>query len=141
MATSYDVIYKRFLNSIQDFNIVDLDDDVIAEMMQSWLLQSIITTRKCEHDFTLRDDEAQEFTEDLSELEIQLLSKGMVVAWLDQYINSTEYTTQFIGGKEEKFYAQANHLNSLLAMREQTQREIKQLHTYHTYANNTYFTE
>jgi hypothetical protein len=43
------------------------------------------------------------------------------------------------GGKEEKFYAQANHLAGLKALRDGTRTEARKLMRDYTYANNSYF--
>lgn len=88
-----------------------------------------------------RDDENEVFNNDLTDLDIELLAMGMTLAWLDQYLNSTENVLQFIGGKEEKYYSQANHIEQLRALREDTRLEMKRLHSYDTYANNSYFND
>lgn len=139
MATSYENIYGRFLNKITDFNLVDMDDYSLNGMLQEWLRSAIVRSRKCEHDLSKRDDELQEFEEDLFDLEIELLSMGMVDAWLSQYLNSTENVLQFIGGKEEKYYSQANHIAELRALKDENLREMNRLHNYYTYTNNSYF--
>lgn len=139
MATSYDNIYDRFVNKITDFNIVELDDYSLGDMLKGWLKSAIVRSRKCQHDLSKRDDELQEFEEDLSDLEIELLAMGMVDAWLSQYLNSTENVLQFIGGKEEKYYSQANHIAEIRALREQNLIEMNRLHNYYTYTNNSYF--
>ena len=141
MATSYDNIYDRFVNKITDFNIVELDDYSLGDMLQGWLKSAIVRSRKCQHDLSKRDDELQEFEEDLSDLEIELLAMGMLDAWFSQYLNSTENVLQFIGGKEEKYYSQANHIAELRALREQNLLEMNRLHNYYTYTNNSYFDE
>lgn len=102
MATPYEKIYNRFSQKITDFNLVEVDDYSLSEMLLGWLNSSIVNVRKREHDLSLRDDEVQEFNEDLSDLEIELLALGMKLAWIDQYLNSTENVLQFVGGKEEK---------------------------------------
>ena len=139
MATSYENIYGRFLNKVTDFNLVDMDDYSLGSMLQGWLRTAIIKSRKCEHDLSKCDDELQEFEENLSDLEIELLSMGMVDAWLSQYLNSTENVLQFIGGKEEKYYSQANHIAELRALKDENLREMNRLHSYYTYTNNSYF--
>jgi hypothetical protein len=63
----------------------------------------------------------------------------MRLAWLDQRINSTEYTSLFVAGKEEKFYSPAAQLSELRTLRSETLREMQQLYTYDTYVNNDYF--
>lgn len=135
--TSYEVVYGRFLNSTTDFNLADLDDHTLNEMLKDWLHSAIVKTRTSS-DLT-RDDESEVFNNDLSDLDIELLAMGMRLSWLDQRINSTEYTNLFVTGKEEKFYAPSNQLSELRALRADTLREMQQLYTYNTYNANSYF--
>lgn len=135
--TSYETIYGRFLNSTTDFNLAELDDHTLNEMLKGWLHTAIVKTRTS-GDLT-RDDENEVFKNDLSELDIELLAMSMRLSWLDQTLNSTELTHQFLGGKEEKFFSQANHMNELRSLRADTLREMQQLYTYSTYTNNSYF--
>lgn len=139
MATPYEKVYNRFLQKISDFNLAEVDDYSFDEMMNGWLNSAVIRVRKCQHDLSKRDDELQEFEEDLSDLEIELLALGMTISWLDQYLNSTELVSQFIGGKEEKYYSQAAHIKELRDLRESTVLEMNRLHNYNTYTNNSYF--
>ena len=135
--TNYEKVYGRFLNSTTDFNLAELDDHTLNEMLKDWLHTAIVKTRT-KSDLT-RDDESEVFNNDLSDLDIEMLAMGMRLAWLDQSLNSTELTLQFLGGKEEKFFSQANHIAELRALRADTLREMQQLYTYSTYTNNSYF--
>jgi hypothetical protein len=135
--TSYEKVYGRFLNSTTDFNLADLDDYTLNEMLKDWLHSAIVKTRTS-NDLT-RDDESEAFKNDLSDLDVELLAMGMKLAWLDQRINSTEYTNLFVGGKEEKFYSPSSQLAELRALRADTLREMQQLYTYNTYTSNSYF--
>ena len=137
MGTPYEKVYGRFLNSTTDFNLADLDDHTLNEMLKDWLHSAIVKTRTSS-DLT-RDDENEVFKNDLSDLDVELLSMGMRLAWLDQRINSTEYTNLFVGGKEQKFYSPSSQLSELRALRADTLREMQQLYTYDTYVNNDYF--
>ena len=139
MATPYEKIYNRFSQKITDFNLVEVDDYSLDKMLLGWLNSSIVNVRKREHNLALRDDEAQEFQEDLSDLEIELLALGMKLAWVDQYLNSTELVLQFVGGKEEKYYSQSAHIAELRELRKDTLREMNSLHNYDTYVNSSYF--
>lgn len=136
--TSYEVVYGRFLNHTTDFNLADLDDYTLNEMLKGWLHSAIVKTRTSS-DLAARDDENEVFNNDLSDLDIELLAMGMRLAWLDQRINSTEYTNLFVGGKEEKFYSPSSQLSELRALRADTLREMQQLYTYSTYTSNSYF--
>ena len=99
--TSYETVYGRFLNRVTDFNLSELDDHTLNEMLKSWLHSAIVKTRTSSNLFA-RDNENEVFENDLSDLDIELLAMGMTLAWLDQTLNSTELTLQFLGGKEEK---------------------------------------
>ena len=98
--TSYQNVYSRFLNRIKDFNLIDLDDHTLNEMFKDWLHGAIVRTRTV-GDLS-HDDDAETFENDLTDLDVELLAMGMTLAWLDQTLNSTELTLQFLGGKEEK---------------------------------------
>lgn len=135
--TSYEVVYKRFLNLVTDFNLADLDDYTLNEMLKEWLHSAIVKTRTSSD--LSRIDEQEVFKNNLSDLDIELLAMGMRLAWLDQTLNSTELTLQFIGGKEEKYFSQANQIAELRTLRADTLREMQQLYTYNTYVNNSYF--
>lgn len=135
--TSYEKIYTRFLHRTTDFNLCELDDYTLNEMLLNWLKSAIVRVRTSQ--IITFDDENECFFEDLPELDIELIAMGMTLAWLDQYLNSTENVLQFIGGKEEKFYSQANHIEELRALRDDTLREMQQLYTYSTYIDSDYF--
>ena len=136
--TSYEKIYNRFLSRTTDFNLAELDDYTLNEMLKSWLYSAIIKTRTSSN-LSARDEENEVFENDLSDLDVELLAMGMTLAWLDQTLNSTELTLQFLGGKEEKFFSQSAHISELRALRADTLREMQQLYTYDTYLNNDYF--
>ena len=100
MATPYEKIYGRFLNSVTDFNLAELDDYTLNKMLKDWLYKAVVRTRTSSD--LSRDDVNEVFNSDLSDLDIELLSLGMKLAWLDQTLGSTELTMMFISGKEEK---------------------------------------
>ena len=106
-------------------------------MLMDWLHKAVVSARTSSD--LSRDNENEVFNNDLSDLDIELLALGMKLAWLDQALGSTELTLQFIGGKEEKYYSQANHISELRALREDTKLEMQKLHSYNTYTNNSYF--
>ena len=140
MATPYEKVYDRFLARTTDFNLAELDDYTLNEMLKNWLCSAIVNVRTSS-DLSARDNDTEVFSSDLTDRDIELLAMGMTMAWLDQTLNSTELTLQFIGGKEEKYYSQANHIAELRALREDTRLEMKRLHSYGTYTNNSYFND
>ena len=139
MATPYEKIYERFLNSVTDFNLAELDDHTLNEMLNDWLHNAVVRARTSSD--LSRDNNNEEFNNDLSDLDIELLALGMKLAWLDQTLGSTELTLQFIGGKEEKWFSQSAHISELRALRDDVKLEMQKLHSYNTYTNNSYFND
>ena len=114
--TSYDTIFNRFLQKITDYKLLELSDNDVHQMMNGWLKSSIAKFRRCKNDLSQRDDEIEMFTSDLEDIEIEILAMLMVGEWLEPQLNSELYTSQFFGGKEEKFYAQSNQLDKLMTL-------------------------
>lgn len=137
--TSYDVIFRRFLNRITDYDLPLLPEEDLDEMMCGWLISAIANFTRCKSDLSNRDDDAQTFNADLTNYEIEVLSLYMVCAWLDQKINSVLLTNQFIGGKESNYYSQANQLSQLKALRDATFTEARKLPRDYSYVTNDYF--
>ena len=137
MGTPYEKIYNRFLSRTTDFNLAELDDYTLNNMLKSWLHSAIIKARTSTN--LSHNDENEVFVNELSGLDVELLAMGMTLAWLDQTLNSTELTLMMLGGKEEKFYSQSAHISELRNLRADTLREMQQLYTYDTYNNNDFF--
>lgn len=123
--TKYEVIFKRFSNKITDFKILDLDDDDVLEMSVLWMNSAISKFKTITSDLSKRDDESLSFEDDLLDVEIEVLAMMMVTEWLEPQLNSELYVSQFYGGKEEKFFAQANQLDKLMSLKEKNEIACK----------------
>lgn len=125
--TSYEKIYERFSQKITDYKLLELADEDVKEMLLSWLTGAIAKFRRCQNDLTNRDDSLQQFNSDLLDIEIEILAILMITEWLEPQVNSVLYTSQFFGGKEEKFFAQANQLDKLMLLKKNNDNAAKKL--------------
>lgn len=137
--TSYEAIYNRFLTKITDYELAFVPEEDMELMLHGWLLSAIAKFRKCASNLSDRDDEQKCFNIDLVDEEIEILSLLMISEWIEPQLNSVLLTHQFFGGKEEKFYAQANQLSELKALRDDTRTEARKLMRDYTYAHSNYF--
>ena len=137
--TSYEKIYERALAQITDPLLAQLPEEDIENMLHSWLLGAIIEPVVGEYDFSDRDEELKQFNFDISERDQKILSIHMVRGWLAPQIRSVTVTHQVFGGKEEKFYAQANQLAEMRNLDADLQRQADLLFCRGTYLNNEYF--
>jgi hypothetical protein len=139
MGTPYSAIYKRFLQKITDYKLLSLPEEDVEEILYGYLTSSIVKFRTIQSDLSKRDDEAQCFEDTLLDVEIEILALQMVCEWVEPQLNNELYTKQFIGTKEEKFFAQSNHLEKLQTLRNDAELRSKKLRRDYSYQNSDYF--
>ena len=137
--TSYETIYNRALAQITDPLLAQLPEEDLENMLHDWLLDAIVEPVVGEYNFSDRDEELKQFNFDISERDQKILSIHMVRGWLAPQIRSVTLTSQVFGGKEEKFYAQANQLAEMRNLDSDLQRQADQLFCRGTYLNSGYF--
>lgn len=132
MNTSFLDIYKVFLEKISDFAILKLEDDEIQNFCRSLLLAALPKINPLENDLTynLEDDT---FNATLLPVEIEIIAIQMVAEWIEPQLNSTLLTKQFIGTKDESFFAQANHIDKLKVMLEYQEARSRKLRRDYMY--------
>lgn len=137
MSTTLKSIYDNFANKISDYKILEMNDEDVLMMCRMWLKSAIAHQKKIEHSFAI-DDVIGEFEEELNNTEEELLALGMVCEWLRPQVYSTDLTNLFVGGKEEKFYAQSTQLHELKDLQKETRLEKRKLAKDYGYRNNRY---
>lgn len=136
MATAYEPIYNRALAKIQDFELANLSDRDIEEMLHGWLMSAIAKFRQCKNDLKDRDEELRQFNVDLEDEEIEILAIMIVREWLYPQVHSTLLTRQIFSGKEQNYYSQAAHVKELMDMDNSLRIEAQKLMRDYTYAND-----
>lgn len=136
--TSYELIYDRFARKITDYVILDLSDVDIEDLCFGFLQSAIVKFKPITDNLTKRDDTLKTFLVDLLDVEIEILACLMVVEWITPQLNSTTYTNQFFGSKEEKFYAQKNQIDGLRDMKKDMQLEARKLRRNYITDNSDY---
>ena len=116
--TSYGEIYEIFSQKITDYKLLELSDNDVREMLHGWMISAIAKFKRCKTDLSDRNDELYRFNSDLLDIEKEILAELMVGEWLAPQLNSVLFTSQFYGGKEEKFFSQSSHLNTLTELKE-----------------------
>jgi hypothetical protein len=109
---SYDKIFSRVLNKINDPKELSLDETDLLEIYTE-RLHSVIGKPRVRRLFSsiILNDENQEIIFALNhsvdeysdeEFILEILSLGMAIEWLQPQIDSVLHTSTMIGGKEEK---------------------------------------
>lgn len=132
MNTPFVQIYNTFLNKITDFYVYDLSDCEVESFCYKLLMAALPKINIIENDLSYNIDENC-FNAELLPIEIEIIAIQMVAEWIEPQLNNMLLLKQFVGTKDEKFFAQSNHikqLEDLLQLQEQKARRLRRDYRY-----------
>lgn len=148
MKISYQDIYSRFLQKIDDCELAQLPQVDVYEMMRGWLhstlsrpyIRSLFSELEFKDDVLAMSCILVRSVDDSADTEfiIELAAMGMVVEWLEPRVKSTTNIAQMFGGKEQKFYAQSTHMAEIRSMLTDTRVELRKMVRDYGYIHNSY---
>ncbi len=137
ITSEYSDIISRFLLKVTDYNLPNIDEYLVNEMMAQWLHATLSHSyiRRLFSSFTMDDDveeieyELKNPTSDDEDREFveELLAEGLVVQWVRPQYRSVLNTQQFFSNSEQKFYSQASHAAEIREMYKEAERGIRKL--------------
>lgn len=146
-TTPFSLVYDSFLSKITDDMYMEFNELDTYRMLQELLITAIPKfefPRVRVDDYELEEIEDQDtytgvesdgkeaiaflyrggyFNASLTWEEINILSTYMIVEWFGQQLASIEVTRMKFSGTDFKFTSQANHMQKLLAMKKDYERE------------------
>ena len=140
--TPFSVVYDSFLSKITDDAYMEMTYEETLNILEDLLITAIQKfefprialdydlkkqTRMVRHPGTNEDVPVSEivmvFLNELTTEEINILSTYMIVEWLGQQLASVELVRMKYSGSDFKFTSQANHMQKLLQMKKDYERE------------------
>ena len=139
--TRFSVVYNSFLSKITDDMYLELTEEDTKHLCRQLLASAIpkfeFPRQALEFGWIkieYKDPETQEvipekteytwaFTRPLTLEEVNILATYMIVEWLGQQLASVENTRMKYSGSDFKFTSQANHMQKLLQMKKDYERE------------------
>ena len=126
MTLSCEEIYSTFLGLIDDYQLPQMDIEDAYEYMKD-CFKNVFSKPKIRRlfsslsfdsnilqlDYQLRNSIDIEYDEEFVK---GLFANGMVVAWLEPRYQSETLTAQLFAGKEQKYYSQSAHIDSMEKM-------------------------
>lgn len=110
--TAYTTIYNSFLDKVNDYDLADMTAELAQTSMRGWLNQSVVRfLESCKKD--LSQTEEGGFTEDLDLVEIDILTEGMVEAWLKPIRNNLDLLRNALSTKDFTTFSPANLLDKV----------------------------
>ncbi len=115
MATSYQSIFNVFLHKIREYSYLLSADEEIEEDLILFLNTSCYKFEDvCEKDLSKRDNDNKLFDEDLSYEEIDIITDGMVVVWLQPKVLDSEGMKNVLNTKDITQYSPAKLIDALV---------------------------
>lgn len=110
--TAYTTIYNSFLDKVNDYDLADMTAELAQTSMRSWLNQAVVRfLESCKKDLTQTEEGG--FTEDLDLMEIDILTEGMVEAWLKPIRNNLDLLRNALSTKDFTTFSPANLLDKV----------------------------
>lgn len=116
MSVSYDVFTEAFLSKITEFELLKLEEEDRITIVDGYMQKAILNFKKnCAYDMAsnMNNDERIIDVEiepvDLIEI-VDIVSEGMVVQWLKQYVYQQENLQNVLNTKDFTTYSPAELL-------------------------------
>lgn len=110
--TAYTTIYNSFLDKVNDYDLADMTAGLAQTSMRGWLNQAVVRfLESCKKDLTQTEEGG--FTEDLDLMEIDILTEGMVEAWLKPIRNNLDLLRNALSTKDFTTFSPANLLDKV----------------------------
>ena len=133
--TPFSDIYESFYGKITDDMYMELTQEDTAAIAQDLLLTAVhkfeFPRQPLDYQldfYTTEDADGNEYTvgifiSKLTPEEINILATYMIVEWLGQQLASIENTRMKYSGSDFKFTSQANHMQKILQLKKDYERE------------------
>ena len=124
MTISYDLIFKKFMHEINDFDLTSLTEEQMLTENKLTLSKAVSLFKKCKQSL-IRDDEDEEFINDLTEEEQWIIADYMRKVWLDEKINNGELLKLRLTDKDFKTFSPADLLGTMSKLKSIYDKELK----------------
>lgn len=115
--TTFEEIYRLFLNQIQDYRIKKLfveDINSAEDMLETYLIKSIPDFTNCVKSITDANTTDKTFNVELDIEEKGILSDLMVIAWMNWSINNITQMELTLDDTDFKHYSEERNLSGKL---------------------------
>lgn len=123
--TYYEEVYEAFLNSVDSYELAQMDDDELKERLYGYLdAGRVVFETYISKDFYDDDPQKERFNFKMKRFEIALLAKAMKLEWVREQKHSEELMRKAIGDRDYTSDKGYQYLDRLQAMEKQLSREI-----------------
>lgn len=136
MSTPYSEVFDSFLSKIEDIDYAKMEKQDVEKDMITLLTSACVQFEYPKVNIDERDDSSMFFYVQLNQSEIEILSTLMTLEWIKRKIKSISVIRQAMTDRDFRLTSQANHLNTLLRLKKDTENDIEKLKTTYSYTTN-----
>ena len=117
MATPYEKLYENLLPKFRSYEIPLMSTEEVKDYLHDFLIPAISRFHVCRKDLNDRDDIAECFNAELSDMEIEILSNYVLLEYIDStYVRTPTLLKVNLSSSDFNAFSPANMLDKLLAM-------------------------
>lgn len=136
MATPYSDVINVFLGKITDYDLPKFTDLEQIEIIFGFIKSACVKFKRvCLIDLYDRDEDLQEFNQDLDDEIIDILSELMLVEWLKPKVLSSENLKNCLNTKDYSMFSPANILKEAKDTLKMCKDESTKLINNYSFAN------
>lgn len=122
--TPYKAFIDTFLDKISDYKLLNYEDYLVDELAVGYMKRVCTKFDKiCKADLSQQDDNEYAFLSDEIDDEIiDIVTDGMVVEWLRQYVNNSDNLENILNTKDFTMYSSKNLLAEIKSLYQDEQK-------------------
>ena len=122
--TPYKAFIDTFLDKISDYKLLNYEDYLVDEIAVGYMKRVCTKFDKiCQADLSQQDDNEYAFLSDEIDDEIiDIVTDGMVVEWLRQYVNNSDNLENILNTKDFTMYSSKNLLAEIKSLYQDEQK-------------------
>jgi|GEM_PF-4361158 len=126
MSTAFDDIFETFSSKLSDYRYLECTNEELKNEFGRLLKNAMSRFYACDK-LASYNKGLQEFTEDLSYDEIDILSELMVLFWMAREVNNIERFQDRLSSKDFQNHSKANLLDKILNTKKDKSNEVDKI--------------
>ncbi|UDM72743.1 hypothetical protein [Vagococcus fluvialis] len=124
METKFEEIYRLFLSSVDDYELSEVSEEELNEVMKTYLIKAVVTLQMAMMEVGEFDEDLEIFKDKLSHPEKVILGKSMKLEWLGEKLYSADLMRKDIGDRDYKAVQGTDYLRQIGVMESRLRKEI-----------------
>lgn len=126
MGTPFESVYDKFRDKITDYDLPKMTEQNRTTLMTNYLTSSCVAFKRWCIDLDLtRDSNAQTFSIDLNDEEIEILATGMAYYWINPKVMSSDNVKNSMSTRDWSSFSPAELLLRLTELKKQLYKDFK----------------